>query len=175
MIRSFGGKTPRVHAEAFISEMAYVVGDVEIGPGTGVWPGAVIRGDFAAIRIGAHCQIEDNAVLHTGTPMQVGDHVIMGHGVVMHGRRVGSHVLIGNNATVLDDAEIEDGCVVGANALVSARLHVPSGSFVVGVPAEVRPLPEHLRAMVAGGGNGRGGYAEMVRLYVEEGLGSPPA
>ena len=31
MIRSLEGKTPRVHETAFVSEFAYVIGDVEIG------------------------------------------------------------------------------------------------------------------------------------------------
>ncbi|MCJ7522162.1 MAG: gamma carbonic anhydrase family protein, partial [Dehalococcoidia bacterium] len=31
VIRSFNGKTPRVAESAFISEAAYIIGDVEIG------------------------------------------------------------------------------------------------------------------------------------------------
>jgi len=66
MIRSFDGKTPKVAESAFVSEAAYVVGDVEIGEGSSVWPGAVIRADFARIRIGQNNLIEDNCVLHSG-------------------------------------------------------------------------------------------------------------
>ena len=51
MIRDFSGKTPIVADSAFVSEAAYVVGDVEIGEQASVWPGAVIRGDFAKIRV----------------------------------------------------------------------------------------------------------------------------
>ena len=43
MIRSFKGKTPKIHPSAFISETAYIVGDVEIGENANIWPGAVIR------------------------------------------------------------------------------------------------------------------------------------
>jgi carbonic anhydrase/acetyltransferase-like protein (isoleucine patch superfamily) len=52
MIRSLNGKTPRIAETAFVSEAAYVVGDVEIGEDSSVWPGAVIRGDFGRITIG---------------------------------------------------------------------------------------------------------------------------
>ncbi len=31
MIRSFDGKTPKIAPSAFVSEAAYVVGDVEVG------------------------------------------------------------------------------------------------------------------------------------------------
>ncbi len=173
MIRSFGGKTPRIHPDAFVSEMAYVVGDVEIGPGTGIWPGAVIRADFSTIRIGANSQIEDNVVLHTATPMEIGDNVTLGHCVVMHGKRIGNNVLVGNNATVLDNVEIDDYCLIGAGALVNARLHVPTESFVIGIPGEILPLPDHLRPMLTRG-DGGGGYSDLGRRYKEAGLGSGP-
>ena len=62
MIRSFNGKTPQIAESAFVSEAAYVVGDVEIGENSSVWPGAVIRGDFGQIKIGQNTQVEDNCV-----------------------------------------------------------------------------------------------------------------
>ena len=87
MIRKFNGKTPKIHPSAFVSEAAYVVGDVEIGENSGVFPGTVIRGDFANIKIGSNTMIEDNCVVHTGSPMEIGDNVIIGHGVVVLYRR----------------------------------------------------------------------------------------
>ena len=68
MIRSFNGKTPRIAESAFISEAAYVIGDVEIGENSSVWPGAVIRGDMGKITIGDNTAIEDNCVIHSGSP-----------------------------------------------------------------------------------------------------------
>ena len=46
MIRSFRGKSPEIDESVFVSEAAYIVGDVVIGENSSVWPGAVIRGDF---------------------------------------------------------------------------------------------------------------------------------
>ena len=46
MIRTFNGKTPMISDSAFISEAAYVVGDVEIGDNSSVWSSAVISSDF---------------------------------------------------------------------------------------------------------------------------------
>ena len=48
MIRSFGSNTPSVVDLAFISEAAYIVGNVEIGENSSVWPCTVIKGDMVA-------------------------------------------------------------------------------------------------------------------------------
>ena len=137
MIRSFEGKTPRVAASAFISEAAYVIGDVEIGENVSVWPNAVIRGDFGKIRIGANTAVEDNCVLHSGSPspdgpeqdMVIGSHVHIGHGAVVNGKSVGDHVLIGMNATILHDVVIEDYCIVGAACMIPHGMTVPERKF----------------------------------------------
>lgn len=68
MIRSFGGRTPRIADSAFVSETAYIIGDVEIKEGASIWPGVVIRGDFGRITIGRDTAVEDNSVIHSGTP-----------------------------------------------------------------------------------------------------------
>ena len=64
MIRSYQGKTPKIHPTAWVSESAYVVGDVEIGEYSSVWPGSVIRGDTIKITLGSYVDIQDNCVLH---------------------------------------------------------------------------------------------------------------
>jgi carbonic anhydrase/acetyltransferase-like protein (isoleucine patch superfamily) len=140
MVRSFDGKTPRIAASAFVSEVAYVVGDVEIGEGSGVWPGAVIRGDFATIKIGRNTMVEDNTVVHSGGPVEIGDNVIIGHNAVVHCRRIGDNCLIGNNATLLEDAVVGNLCIVAAGAVVGSGKTIPEGSLVVGVPAKVKGL-----------------------------------
>jgi len=138
VIKSFRGNTPKIHETAFISQEAYIVGDVEIGEGSGIWPGTVIRGDSAKIVIGKNTQIEDNCTVHSGTPMCIGDKVLIGHNVVVHCSRIGDNVLVGNNATLLDFAEIGDYCVVGANALVNMGMKIPERTFAIGVPAKIK-------------------------------------
>ncbi|MFN8556856.1 MAG: gamma carbonic anhydrase family protein [Dehalococcoidia bacterium] len=168
MIRSLNGKTPRIHPTAWVSESAYVIGDVEIGPNSTVWPGAVLRADFSSITVGSNTHIEDNSVLHAFRPMLIGDNVTIGHGVVIHAARIGNSVLLSNNSTILDDAEIEDFCVISSNALVQARAKIPSLSFVEGVPGEVRgQLREHQVERVRNGGPH---HARMAAQYREQGL-----
>ncbi|MFC1534295.1 gamma carbonic anhydrase family protein [Thermodesulfobacteriota bacterium] len=144
MIRSFNGKTPRIKGTAFVNESAYVVGDVEIGENSSVWPGAVIRGDFGKIIIGENCAMEDNCVVHSGSPgspisdLTIGDNVHIGHGAVVNCRTIGSNVLIGINATILHDTEIGDFCIIGASSMVGQGMKIPDRSFVVGVPARIQ-------------------------------------
>ncbi len=172
MIRSFDGKTPKVAESAFVSEAAYVVGDVEIGEGTSIWPGAVIRADFAKIKIGQNNLIEDNSVLHSGIAMEIGDNNTIGHGVVVHGLKIGNNNLVGMNATVLDNAEIGDHCVIGAGCLVSQGMKIPDYSFVVGVPAEIKGQVSEERRWQRRPRRGQGpqGYADLLKLYKEQGL-----
>lgn len=138
VIRSFEGKTPKIAESSFISEAAYIVGDVEIGDYSNVWPGAVVRGDFASIKIGRYVDIEDNCIVHAGSDMEIGDNVIVGHGAVVHSRKVGSNVLIGMNATTLHNSEIGDYCIIAAGAVVTEEMKIPPNSFVAGVPAKVK-------------------------------------
>lgn len=144
MIRSFEGKAPKVAPSAYVSEAAYVIGDVEIGDYVSVWPHAVIRGDFGKIRIGANTAVEDNCVLHAGSPggpeqdLIIGSHVHIGHGAVVNGMTIGSHVLIGMNATVLHDTVIGDYCIIGAGCMVPHGMQIPDQSFVIGVPGKIK-------------------------------------
>jgi len=137
VIRSFDGKTPRIAESALVHDSAVIVGDVEIGEGSSVWPGAVIRGDMGSIRVGRNVHIEDNTVLHGGG-LTIGDRVIIGHGAVVEGARIGSNVVVGDNSTILFDVEIGDYCLVGAGAMVGQSTRVPDRSLVVGMPAKIR-------------------------------------
>jgi carbonic anhydrase/acetyltransferase-like protein (isoleucine patch superfamily) len=137
MIISFRGITPKIHPTAYISKTAYIIGDVEIGEGAGIWPGTVVRADHAKITIGKFTQIEDNSTVHTDVPMTIGDKVLIGHNVVVHCAKIGDNVLVGNHATLLDYSEIGEGSVIGANAMVNMGMNVPSHSFAYGVPVKI--------------------------------------
>lgn len=168
MIKSFGDKAPKVAESAFVSEAAYVIGDVEIGENSSVWPGTVIRGDFAKIVIGQNTQIEDNSVVHTGTPLTIGDNVHIGHSVVVHCHKIGNNVLVGNNATLLDHAEVGDFCVISANALVGQGMKIPNRSFVAGIPAEIKG--EVTAEQIARIKMGVLAYVNLAQEYKKQGL-----
>jgi carbonic anhydrase/acetyltransferase-like protein (isoleucine patch superfamily) len=135
-----GDRVPQVDPSAWIADTATIVGDVTVGPGTGVFYSAVLRADLESVTIGAGSNIQDGAVLHAdpGFPARLGDDVSVGHGAVLHGCTVEEGCLIGMNATVLNGAVIGAGSLVAANALVPAGAVIPPGSLVAGVPGKVR-------------------------------------
>lgn len=131
-------EVPRISGSTFISKGACIVGDVVIGENCLVMPGAVIRADFANIKVGNGVWVEDNVVLHSAPPgLVIGDDVTIGHGAVVNGIKVGNKVLIGINASVLHDAEIGDNCIIAAGAVVTQGAKIPDGSFVAGVPGRI--------------------------------------
>ncbi len=129
---------PTVAEGAFIAEGAVLVGDVRIGPDASVWYGCVLRADLAFIQIGARSNVQDGTVIHLGDldPTVVGEDVVVGHRVVLHGCTVEDACLIGIQATVLDGAVIGRGSVVGAGSVVTASTQVPPGSLVLGIPGK---------------------------------------
>ena len=168
MIKNYDGKTPRLPVSAWVSETALVMGDVELGEYCGVWPGAVIRGDFTSICIDAETIIEDNVVVHSGTPLSIGRNVVIGHGAVIHCRSIGDNSLIANNATLLDDAVIGSFCMIGAGAVVSPNFVVPDGSLVLGVPAKVvGPVKPHQMDRLK---KGNSNYRAMFEKYRRDGI-----
>jgi carbonic anhydrase/acetyltransferase-like protein (isoleucine patch superfamily) len=134
-----GDRVPQIDAEAWIHPSAQIIGDVHIGPGASIWPGAVLRGDFGRIEIGARSTVQDNCVLHAGErhPTVIGATCVLGHLVHVEGARVGDGALLGVGSVVLPGAVVEPWAVVAANAVVLGGTRVPTGFRAQGVPAEL--------------------------------------
>ncbi len=167
MIRSYDGKTPVVHPTAFVSEAAYVLGDVEIGEGSSIWPGVVIRADAAKITIGKNSNVQDNSVLHADTPMNIGDHVTIGHLVMCHATEIGDNSLLGNGATLNQGVKVGEGSIVAAGAVLVEGMEVPENSVVAGMPGRVRgEVKERHRKLMDGATNS---YIRRTPLFKEQG------
>jgi carbonic anhydrase/acetyltransferase-like protein (isoleucine patch superfamily) len=130
---------PAVGACVLIAPGAAVVGGVRLGDDVSIWYGAVLRGDLEPIEIGARTNIQDGTVIHVadGAPCRIGEDVVVGHRAMLHACRVEDACLIGMQATVLDEAVIGHGSVIGAGALVTQRTIIPPHSLVLGAPARV--------------------------------------
>lgn len=138
MIRSLGDKTPRIADTAWVSEFAYVVGDVEIGEYSSIWPGVTIRADGEEkVVIGNYVNVQEGAVIH-GNGLVIEDYVTVGHAVVVHGMRIGTGSLLGNNCTFLHRSYIGEQCLIAANSVVLSGTDVPDRSFVTGIPGTVK-------------------------------------
>ncbi len=151
-IRTFKGIAPTIASTAWVDETALVIGDVELGENSSLWPNVVIRGDIQSIRIGANSNIQDGSILHVshdseflpgGAPLIVGANVTVGHKVILHGCQVKDDALIGMGAIVMDQAVVHSHVVVGAGSVVPGGKILESGYLYVGTPVRrVRKLTE---------------------------------
>lgn len=139
-IASFEGTVPRIGAGTYVHPSADVFGDVTIGEGCWIGPGARIRGDYGRIVIGSYCSVEDNCVIHArpGEQTTIGNWVTIGHGAIIHNATmIHDYALIGMGAVVSDWAVIGRWAVIGEGAVVRQRQEVPAERIAVGVPAKV--------------------------------------
>lgn len=139
MQRSFEDTEPTVADSAFVSEMAYLVGDVTIEEQASVWPFVCLRGDYEPITVGAETNVQDFTMLHGAT---IGSGVTIGHNAVIDEATVGDDVLIGMSSTVLPGASIGNKCIVAAGSLILEDQEIPNGHMAYGSPADIRPLTE---------------------------------
>lgn len=171
-IRSYQGKTPKLGAGVFVDDSAVVIGDVEIGDDSSVWPCTVIRGDMHFIRIGARTSIQDGSVLHIthasdynpeGHALIIGNEVTVGHSVCLHGCTIGNRVLIGIGSTLLDGVVVEDEVVIGAGSLVPPGKRLESGFLYMGSPVkQMRPLKDSERSFFQYSANN---YVNLKNTY----------
>lgn len=152
--------------EAFVASTASVTGRVALGRDASLWYGVVVRGDDAAITIGARTNVQDGAVVHVdpGCPQAIGSDVTIGHGALCHGVRIGDLALVGMGAILLGGSKVGEGAIVAAGALVREGQEVPPWTLVVGVPARVvrtlDPAERRLEAMAHAAG-----YVERAREH----------
>ena len=164
MLRGLGEKKPKIAKTAFVSEAAYVVGDVEIGENSSIWPGAVLRADRFRIRIGSNSNIQDNCVVHAGfSDVTIGNNVTIAHGSMIHCARIGNNVLIGMHTVLNNQSEIEDFCMIGAHSMVKDHFKVPAQSLAVGIPVRiVRALNDQELERILSGSNF---YVELAKEF----------
>jgi carbonic anhydrase/acetyltransferase-like protein (isoleucine patch superfamily) len=139
-VYALGDLVPRIHPDAFVHPEAVIIGNVEIGPFSSIWPCAVLRGDSGLISVGAESSIQDGTVIHCipTRPTSVGDRCVVGHIVHLEGCTIESHSLVGNGSVVLHNAVISSHSLVGSNAVIPNNMVVPSFAMALGVPAKIR-------------------------------------
>ncbi len=155
-IRTYQQFTPQLGERVFVDASAVVLGDVEIGTDSSVWPLVVIRGDMHSIRIGERSSVQDGSVLHIthagpfnpqGFPLNIGDEVTIGHNVTLHGCSLGNRILVGMGSIIMDGAVVQDEVVIGAGSLVPPGKVLESGYLYVGSPVkQARPLTDKERS-----------------------------
>jgi carbonic anhydrase/acetyltransferase-like protein (isoleucine patch superfamily) len=71
-------------------------------------------------------------------PLELGDNVTIGHGVILHGCKIESRVLVGMGCTIMNGAKIGTGSIIAAGTLIPEGTVVPSGSLFMGHPGKLR-------------------------------------
>ena len=139
MIKSFIDKKPTLEEEVYIAETAVIIGDVTLKRNTNIWFGAVLRGDEESIVIGENTNIQENSIVHVdeNNKVEVGDGCTIGHGVIVHGCKIGDNTLIGMGAIILNGAQIGNNTIVGAGSLITQNKKFDDGVLIIGNPAKV--------------------------------------
>lgn len=173
MIIEYRGKRPRVDSSAFVAPTAVLIGDVEVGPESSIWFGAVLRADNGPIRVGARTSIQDNAVVHVSEhgATLIGDDVTVGHSAVMEDCDIKRYALIGSNSTLLNGCTIGEGALIAAGSVVGERADIPPGVVAAGAPAKVKKTIDGEAATWIRISAGE--YVKLSRSYLAQSIGAP--
>lgn len=139
--------SPKIDESVFVADGVVIVGNVVIEEKSSVWFNSVIRADVNYVNIGKKCNIQDGTVIHVssygfsakgekGNPTIISDNVTIGHNATIHACEIGQNSLIGMGAVILDQAKIEDFCLIAAGALVTPGTIVKSRELWAGSPAK---------------------------------------
>lgn len=160
---AYQGLVPVVDPTSYVHPLASLIGDVIVGPGCFIAPGASLRGDFGRIIVEGDSSIQDSVTVHANTLRDtvIGRGATIAHGSIIHGCQIGENTLVGMNAVVLDNAEIGPECLIAALSLVKSDTIVPARSLVAGNPAKVvKTFEPH---QVTWKNDGKGEYQRLAR------------
>ena len=137
---AFEDAVPKVDPAAWVAPSAAVIGNVEIGPRSGVWFHCVLRGDMNFIRIGARVNVQDGTIIHVNRgrfATVLEDDVTIGHACIVHACTLRKRAFVGMGATVLDGAVIEEGGMLAAGGLLTPNKVIGPNELWSGSPAKL--------------------------------------
>jgi gamma-carbonic anhydrase len=171
-IIAIGGKAPVIDDSAFIAPGCRIIGDVTIGPEASIWYNCVIRAEVNRIVIGARSNIQDGSIVHCDGPMPgaedgyptiIGEDVLVGHHVMLHGCILQDRAFVGLSATVMNGAVIAGDAMLAAGAMLTQNKRIEARQLWAGSPARfVRDLDD---AAVMGMRIGVAHYVENAKAH----------
>lgn len=174
MLYRFDGKQPTVGKETYVSDLARVIGDVAIGSNCYIGHGAILRGDYGRIEIGAGTAVEEGVVVHAppGETNRIGRSVTIGHGAVVHGRFIGDRAVIGMGAILSIWSEIGEGAIVAEGSVVKLKQVIPLKVVAAGNPAQI--VREVSAKDTEFWSWGKQLYVDLAKKYLDEGMEPVP-
>jgi gamma-carbonic anhydrase len=170
-IISFAGKSPTINGEAFVATGACIIGDVEIGADSSIWYNCVLRGDVNRICIGSRSNVQDGTVIHVdsphdggaGLPTIIGDDVLVGHMVMLHGSILHDRAFVGLGSIVMDGCTIESDGMLAAGAMLTPGKTISAGELWMGRPA--KKLRDLTLEEIAGNQRGVAHYVQLAKAH----------
>ena len=135
----YDDRIPKIGKKVYISDSARVIGDVIIGDNCYIGHGAIVRGDYGKIIIGAGSAIEENAILHIRPNgiLELEESVTVGHGAIIHGKQIKSHAVIGIGSVIGFDVVIGSWSIVAEGCVVPQNTIIPDEKITGGVPFKI--------------------------------------
>ncbi len=131
--------SPKIDNGAYVSPNATLIGDVRVGKNSVIWPGAVIRAEYASIIIGEFCTVFDGVIMFTRSeksPINLGNYTIVETGATIFGCFFEDYVLVSQNSLIHERVSIGEGVVLLNNSIVPPGLIVPARSILTGDPVQ---------------------------------------
>jgi carbonic anhydrase/acetyltransferase-like protein (isoleucine patch superfamily) len=164
-ILPFEGKVPQIADSAFIAPGCRIIGDVTIGEEASIWYNCVLRGDTDRLVIGARSNIQDGSVIHAdpGMPTMIGEDVLVGHMVMLHGCTLEDRAFVGLSSIVMNGCVIEGDGMLAAGAMLTSGKRILARELWGGSPArKMRDLDD---AAVAGMRLGTAHYVQNGKRH----------
>jgi UDP-N-acetylglucosamine acyltransferase len=135
-----------------------VQGDTHIGPGTVIFPFAVIGeipqdlkfdGEATRLRIGARNRIREHVTMNTGTAQGGGETRIGDDGLFMagchiaHDAQIGDRVIVVNSSAVAGHCVIEDDVIIGGLSGVHQWVRIGQGAIIGAVTMVTKDVVPH--------------------------------
>jgi gamma-carbonic anhydrase len=170
-LHPFGDHVPVCDPSSFVAPGARLIGQVALGAESSIWYNCVLRGDVNRIVVGARTNIQDGTVIHVdspkpgsdGLPTIIGDDVLIGHMVMLHGSILHDRAFVGLGSIVMDGCTIESGGMLAAGSLLSPGKVIRAGELWLGRPAKkLRDLsPEEIASNLMGVAH----YVQLAKMH----------
>lgn len=170
MLYAFDGQIPVVGKMTYVSPLARVIGDVQIGDNCYIGHGAILRGDYGRIEIGNGTAVEEGVIVHAppGETHHIGEKVTIGHGAILHGKAIGNAAVIGMGAILSIRSEIGEWTIIAEGGVVRMNQKIPPGTVAAGNPARViREIREKDKKLW---NYGKQLYIDLAARYLKHGI-----